>query len=502
MHELTRDVVALGTMVAREADLNEVLEQALAALREVVPYDLAAVFRLDDQRLRVVAASGPLDGPAVRAHSLELARFPTIRRALETRRPIPLEAHDHAGEGDPYDGVLDLPEGHSCMVVPLYAGQDSLGLITLDRQQCAVYPAEAVRMAGLVGQLVSVAIRFADQASELDRFRQQLQHENRRLRTAAGGGAEACRRLEASSSSAMQELIRLARQVARSELPVLIEGETGSGKEVLAQALHHWSARAESPLVTLNCAALPENLVESELFGHAKGAFTGALRDRLGAFRSAHRGTLLLDEVGELPLAAQAKLLRVLQEGVVQPVGSDRSQRVDVRVVAATHVELQRAVAEGRFREDLYYRLAVFPLRMPPLRERPEDTLSIARSLLGTWARDRRRGPWELGESARSALVTGAWPGNVRELRNVLERATLLQPRGELRAEHLGLARGRVQPVPVVAGLPGFEAHERDYLKRLLEASGGKLYGPDGAAALAGLKPSTLRSKLVKHGLR
>jgi transcriptional regulator with GAF, ATPase, and Fis domain len=508
MSDYAADLAELTRLVVGEASLSEVLGQALGALREVVPYDLAAVFRLRDDRLHVVAAAGPLDGPAIRRHTLDLARFPTVRRALQVRRPIPLEAHDHAGdEGDPFDGVLDLPHGHSCMVVPLFAGDRTLGLITLDRTQCAVYPDDAVRLAGLYGQLVSMAMHFADQAALLDRYRHQLQAENRRLRAEAGGGAEACRRVETSFDASMRQLARLARQVAESGLPVLLHGETGSGKEVLAHAIHHWSPRADGPLVAINCAALPENLVESELFGHVKGAFSGATRDRPGAFRTANGGTLLLDEIGELSPAIQAKLLRVLQEGTFQPVGSDTADRVDVRVIAATHVDLARAVEQGRFREDLYYRLAVFPLRVPPLRERPDDIVPIALDLLDGWARDRRRGPWTLTPDAERALRAGRWPGNVRELRNALERATILRPNGALDAADLGLAPApsqparRPEPAPAVSP-PSHEDAERAYFRALLAWTDGRIAGPGGAAEIAGMPPSTLRSRLDRLGMR
>jgi len=510
MSDFTHDLHDLASMVSQDVDLQEVLKQALAALRDIVPYDLAAVYRLYDQHLHVIAAAGPLDQPAVRQHALDLRQFPTIRRALEIRSPIPLDSHNHEGaEGDPYDGVLDLPMGHSCMVVPLYASDRNLGLITLDRRECGVYSEEIVRIAGLYGQLVSMALRFADQAALLERMRHQLQAENRRLRAKVGGGSEAGRRLEANESASMKRLAMLARQVAQSDLPALVQGETGTGKELVAQALHHWSARADGPLVTLNCAALPENLIESELFGHIKGAFTGATRDRPGAFRSADGGTLFLDEVGELPLAAQAKLLRVLQEGQFHPVGSDKSEEVDVRIIAATHVDLTEAVQAKTFREDLYYRLAVFPLQLPPLRMRTEDILPIAQDFLSQWFRNRGRGPWRLSAESRARLLGAQWPGNVRELRNVLERATILQPRGVIAPEHLGELSPQAETTRSTRGhaskpslLPSFEIQERAYLQQLMEQTDGKLYGADGAAAIAKIPPSTLRSTLVKHGLR
>jgi len=502
--ELVDDAADLQRLaqVAVAAAPDEVMERALAALQSLVPSDLAAVLRLvGPSMLRVVAATGPLADDAVRGHEVDLTRLPGVRRVIEDRHPRAFREHDHAGDGDPYDDVLELPDGHSCMVVPLFAGDRTLGCITLDRATCGEYAEAQVELAGVVGRLVSLALVFAEQVRLLDRVRRQLAEHSRLLTERVGGASVAVQRLERARAASMQELVRTAPQVATSELPVLVQGETGTGKEVVAQALHAWSPRLHGPFVQLNCAAIPEALVESELFGHVRGAFSGATRDRPGRFRTANGGTLLLDEVGELPLGAQAKLLRVLQEGTFEPVGADRSVRVDVRVIAATHVDLQQAVQAGTFRQDLYYRLAVFPLTVPPLRERRDDILPIARSLLAERA-VAGRGPWTLSDDAAQRLCGAPWPGNVRELINVLERAMVLCPRGSIDASHLGL-----QPAAEAGGddaeqLPTFADAERGYLQRLMHASGGKLYGDDGAAAMAGLKPTTLRSKLVKHGLR
>lgn len=499
--DYTADLHELAQLVAVPHATTDVLDRALDALRAVVPYDLAAVFRLSGGTARVVAAAGPLASPRVRSHALELAEYPTIRRALETRRPIPLEEHHHSSaEGDPYDDLLDLPHGHSCMVVPLFAGDRSLGLITLDRRVCDAYPPHAVEIAGVYGQLISLALLFADQAALLDRYRHQLKEQNRLLQEETGGADEAVARLEATPSDAMQQVARIARQVATSDLPVLVLGETGTGKELVAQAIHAWSPRVDGPFVKLNCSAIAEGLVESELFGHVRGAFSGADRNRQGRFLVANGGTLLLDEVGDMPLSAQAKLLRVLQEGTFEPVGSDRTVRVDVRVVAATHVDLRAAVAAGRFREDLYYRLAVFPLRVPPLRERPEDVEAVAQGFLEREHQRTRRGPWTLSRAARQELLRARWPGNVRELLNALERATILQPHGVIEPAHLAVERATAA-APTAAPTT-WRDNERRYLVDLLRRTDGKLYGDDGAAALADLKPTTLRSKLVKHGLR
>jgi transcriptional regulator with GAF, ATPase, and Fis domain len=508
LHELA-ELAATGTP-------EDVLDRALHALGTIIPYDLAAVFRLDGQRARVIAGAGRLMGPRIRAHQLDLAKFPTIRHVLESRRPFALEEHHHAGaEGDPYDGVLDLPHGHACMVVPLFAGDRTLGLITLDRRACATYPAQVVEMAGVYGHLVSLALVVAEQAALLDRYRHQLKEENRLLVEQTGAPGEAVANLEASASTATRDVLRLVRQAAPSDAPVLVLGETGTGKEGVAQAIHAMSPRVDGPFVTLNCSAIPENLVESELFGHVKGAFSGADRARPGRFLTANGGTLLLDEIGDMPLAAQARLLRVLQEGTFEAVGSDRTVKVDVRIVAATHVDLVRAVADGRFRSDLYYRLAVFPIPLPPLRDRRDDVEIIATTFLARTARRTGRGPWTLAPDALALLRAAPWPGNVRELVNVLERATILVPTGVLSARTLGLGPTQLAapPAPVANGalvapqgdehaLGTWQDNERRYFEDLLVRTGGRLYGVGGAAAIAGLKPTTLRSRMVKLGMR
>jgi transcriptional regulator with GAF, ATPase, and Fis domain len=306
----------------------------------------------------------------------------------------------------------------------------------------------------------------------------------------------------------MAEAIALARQVAPTSAAVLITGETGTGKEVAARAIHAWSRRAAQPFLKLNCSALPEHLVESELFGHVKGSFSGAERDRPGRFLAADGGTLLLDEIGDLPLAAQAKLLRVLQEGAFEPVGSDRTVRVDVRIIAATHVDLPAAVAAGRFRADLYHRLAVFPIHLPPLRERCEDVPRLAQALLARIAARHRGGPWSLSAAAIHGLVGYPWPGNVRELEHALERAAILAPEGRIEPRHLAFpgaaaraAPGAQLPVAPAPSVDALAAVERQSILAALASSRGRVYGERGAAARLGLKPSTLQHRMRKHGI-
>ncbi len=241
------------------------------------------------------------------------------------------------------------------------------------------------------------------------------------------------------SCPAMQELFRRIRKVAQTTSSVLIQGESGTGKELVARALHEASSRRAANLISVNCAAIPENLIESELFGHEKGAFTGATNTRTGLIEAADNGTLFLDEIGELPLEAQARLLRVLQEHEIRKVGSVQSQRVDVRLVAATHRDLKQFVREGRFREDLFYRINVMPLQIPPLRERGNDILELAERILVNTCHRLGRSPMQYSADAIQAITTYPWPGNVRELENAVERAAILSETDEVAIDLLGL---------------------------------------------------------------
>ena len=509
----TGELADIAALAGRIGGADELLERALDSLEALIPYDLAAVLELRNDELTVRCARGRLVDERVRAHRIRLADFPSVRRAIELREPRVLLEDDHAhGEGDPYDGVLDLPHGHSCMVVPLFAGDRSLGAITFDRTECYPYPNETLRLARVYGQIVALGLVAAEQAARLDRYRRRLQEEKRLLLEEHGGPSEAGRMLEHSRSPEMRRITQLAKQVAITDAPVLIRGETGTGKEVLAAAIHDWSRRRHGPFVKINCAALPENLIETELFGHTKGAFSGATKPRPGRFAVADGGTLLLDEIGELSPALQAKLLRVLQEGTYEQVGSDKPVRVDVRIMAATHVDLEDAMSAGSFREDLFYRLNVFPIELPALRARREDIGAIAREFLTRLAARRGGGPWSIGPEALAALEQRDWPGNVRELLNVLERATILCPEGELAFDSPATAGARPAR-RAEASAPKGEASDdaipmitldelqAQHIRRVVDHCGGRIYGERGAAKILGLKPSTLQSRMKKLGV-
>lgn len=500
------DVAQLVAFASAPDALDRTLRHALAALGNAVPYDLAALYELHDDTLVMRVAEGPL-ARKVRGHTLALARFPSIQRALTVRQPMRLLEHNHASEeGDPYDGVLDLPPGHSCMVIPLFSADRALGIITLDSLVCGTYTEATATLCSVYGQLVSMAMILAMQSLQIESARASLEEQNRALVEEVGSAERSCRRLMQSESPAMKTVVHLAKQVAVTDSSVVIQGETGTGKEVIAQAIHAWSPRHKGPLVKLNCGAIPENLVESELFGHVKGAFTGAIKSRPGRFLAASGGTLFLDEIGDMPLAVQTKLLRTLQERCVEPVGSDAAVPVDVRVIVASHVDLEDAVRTGKFREDLYYRLAVFPIDVPPLRERPEDILPLAREHLKELSTRSRGGPWSLSEDAKQALKREAWPGNVRQLINAIERATIVKQTGAIEVADLGLrTRGVLKTSkPDAAGpsLVSLKEEEEKVIARALTQSKGKVYGKDGAGALLGIPPSTLQSKMKKLGLR
>jgi len=283
--------------------------------------------------------------------------------------------------------------------------------------------------------------------------------------------------------------------VAPTDSTVLVQGETGTGKELIARAIHHLSGRRERAFVTMNCAAIPLGLLESELFGHEKGAFTGAIAQKTGRFELAHKGTLFLDEVGDIPLDLQAKLLRVLQEREFERLGSNRTHKVDVRVIAATHRDLAAMVRQTTFREDLYYRLKVFPIKVPPLRQRTEDIPKLVWHFVELYARRMNRKIDSVPEETMDALVRYRWPGNVRELQNFIERAVILSPHTVLRApvaelDSLSAAEDHLLP------LVGLEEVQRDHIVRALEASNWIVGGRNGAAERLGMKRTTLLYKM------
>ena len=295
-----------------------------------------------------------------------------------------------------------------------------------------------------------------------------------------------------------KRILKHVETVAPTDSAVLIRGETGTGKELLARAIHNLSERRERTLVKINCAAIPTGLLESELFGHEKGAFTSAIAQRIGRFELANKGSLFLDEVGDIPLELQPKLLRVLQEQEFERLGSTRTQRVDVRLIAATNSDLEQLVADKKYRSDLYYRLNVFPITIPPLRERAEDIPTLARFFAQKYARRLKKRIEAISAEAMAALVGYHCPGNVRELEHFIERAVILTQGSDLEVSVSEL-KPSAQTAP--ANISTLEVAEREHILRALEAANWVIGGPNGAAARLGMKRTTLQYRMQKLGL-
>ena len=302
-------------------------------------------------------------------------------------------------------------------------------------------------------------------------------------------------------SKPLKKIMEYITLVSKTDTTVLLLGETGTGKELLAKAIHHLSPRKTKPLVRLNCAALPVQLIESELFGHERGAYTGATDKRIGKFEVADGGTLFLDEIGELPLESQVKLLRVLQEKEIERLGSNKVIKIDVRIIAATNRDLDEEVATGRFRSDLYFRLNVFPVIVPPLRERKEDIPSLAYHFLRKMEKKLDKEINSISKNALQQLVAYDWPGNVRELEHVIERNAILCKGNVMQDLHLPVSK-QSKPATTSYSLQTWEEHEKEYILFVLARCNGKISGAKGAAQILNIPPTTLESRMKKLGIK
>jgi formate hydrogenlyase transcriptional activator len=370
---------------------------------------------------------------------------------------------------------------------------------------------ECNRTAERLARLIAIALHNSFLVDEVQRLNHELNRENAYLRgriqrAGAGQGYVA-------DSPPMRVLLERADQAAATDTTVLIRGETGTGKEGLARRIHDHSPRGSAPFVVVNVGAIPEGLIESELFGHEKGAFTGASARRLGCFEQADGGTLFLDEIGDAPLAVQVKLLRAIQEREIQRVGGRGTVQVDVRLIAATHRPLERMIEDGTFRSDLYYRLAILPLTVPPLRERPGDIRALTSHLVARHAARMGRRPPTVPDEVFAELEAHIWLGNVRELENFVERALIFSPGLSLvlpeppgSADSRGPLTRTALPDPAASdpdeSSGRFDDQVRELLRRALQSCRGKIYGPDGAAEKLGLRPTTLQGKLRRYGVR
>lgn len=414
-------LLPLVSDLSRELPERERYRRLLEAMRALLPCDAAALLRLDGEWLVPLAVDGL--SPDTLGRRFKVSEHPRFAALLSRSEPTRFASDSQLP--DPYDGLVEglhqHLEVHDCMGCPLFVDERPWGLITLD----ALAPErfQQVELDALQA-FASLAAATVNVAQRIERLALRAEDEHQRAEIYRQASGQQHQEL-IGQSKAHKHLLEEIRLVAGSDLTVLVTGETGVGKELVAQAIHQQSARADKPMISLNCAALPDTLVESELFGHVRGAFTGAVGERRGKFELANGGTLFLDEVGELSLAVQAKLLRVLQSGQLQRLGSDQEHQVDVRLIAATNRDLAEEVRAGRYRADFYHRLSVYPLRVPALRERGRDVLLLSGYFLEQNRSRMGLNSLRLSSEAQAALLAYDWPGNVRELEHLIGRSSL-----------------------------------------------------------------------------
>ena len=428
-------------------------QRLLEAVRAAIPCDATALLALEDRDELVPLAVHGLSGQVL-GMRFPLSRHPRLRAIVTSRGPVRFPATSDLP--DPFDGLVEgaphaLDDVHDCLGCPLVADGEVVGALTADALATDAFDGLDPVLLTALGALAGAALRTTRLIDTVERLAERRGMVVREL-TRSAGGSGATPML--GVSPALERVRRDIDTVAGSDLTVLLTGETGTGKELAARAIHAASPRRDAAFIQVNCAALPEGVVESELFGHVRGAFTGAVTSRPGKFELADGGTLFLDEIGELPLSVQAVLLRALEEGEVQRVGADQILRVDVRIVVATNRVLAEEVARGRFRADLYHRLDVYPIRVPPLRERRQDIGTLAGFFLDRYRVQLGLGQVVLERGALAALEAADWPGNVRELDHVLARAVLRAAGRGPRGATVRILPGDLDLQPAGAGVP------------------------------------------------
>ena len=379
-------------------------------------------------------------------------------------------------------------------IMPLVTRDRVLGILAVGNREETAYTQDEVEFLTQLSGQIAIAVENEHVLGELRKLKDNLRQESVCVEDEIR--CEVNFEEIVGRSGALQRVLRQVEIVAPTDSGVLVQGETGTGKELIARAIHNLSARRDQPFVKVNCAAIPSGLLESELFGHEKGAFTGAIMRKAGRFEVADKGTLFLDEVGDIPLEVQPKLLRVLQEHEFERLGSTRTQQVDVRVVAATHRDLKQMVEDGEFRSDLFYRLHVFPLPVPPLRDRPEDIPMLVRHYVDKYAKRMNRRIETIPSQAMEVFASYPWPGNVRELQNFIERAVILSPGTILRPPLAELKQAMMQSPSSKLGT--LEEAEREHVLRAIRESNWIIGGPNGAATRLGMKRTTLAYRIRK----
>jgi formate hydrogenlyase transcriptional activator len=507
-------LLEVNNMLVSNLNLRELLSALSVCLRKVVPHDAAglALYDYSINQLRISALEFPTkENLFVEGEIIPLDESPS-GHAFTTRQTVVM--NNVAGEKSPRGKRFADAGVKCCCFIPLVSHDWALGVLSVASLRENAFTSDDVELLNQIAKQVSIAVENACAFRKIESLKNRLEEEKlyleEEIRTEYNfeeiiGGSPALRRV-------LQDV----ETVARTDSTVLIYGETGTGKELLARAIHNLSQRRERTLVKVNCAAIPTGLLESEMFGHEKGAFTGAIERRIGRFELAHQGTIFLDEVEDIPLELQPKLLRVLQEQEFERLGSSRTISVDVRIVAATNVDLTRLVAEKKFRSDLFYRLNVFPITLPPLRERPEDIPMLAHSFAQKFAQQMKKPIERIPAEAMAALTAYSWPGNIRELQNLIERAVILTrgrsleiPLAELRQSANFGAPDTLDTLDTPDTLEIMDQTkagtlkdvEREHILRALSMSNWVVGGPNGAAARLGLNRTTLNHRMRKLGI-
>ncbi len=489
-----------GALLAN-MDAEKLLGAISASIREVIPHDNAGLVLHDPAADNMVVQFLGVTGTDAFQGELRVPIDGSLSGvAFRTREPVLLESIAKASYAPETLKYLERMGMQSGVWVPLVHQGKALGALSVvSRQESAFGQREVemlVQIAGQVAMAVDNAMAFRRIAELRDRLKQEKQYLEDEI------NVEHQFDDIVGESSGLRNVLRQIATVAPTDATVLIQGETGTGKELLARAIHRLSQRSEHTFIKLNCAAIPAGLLESELFGHEKGAFTGAIARKIGRVELAHEGTLFLDEVGELPLDLQPKLLRALQEREIERLGGTRSIPVNVRLIAATNRDLAQMVAEKQFRSDLYYRLKVFPVSAPPLRERTADIPILVRHFVSRHARRMGKNIETIPPEAMAALVSWKWPGNIRELENFLERAVILSRGPQLHVPLAELEAMKEEDEDYeTATNPTLHAAEREHILRALREAKGIIGGPGGAAERLGLKRTTLNSKMKKLGI-
>ena len=491
-----RVVLEVTNTVVSNLNLHELLKAIAASLERVTRHEFTGLSLFDPatNQLRLHALNFPQGKGLVQQEMLLPLEGTAAGEVFRTRQPLLVGPANY----DRFQADIArrfVEEGlMSACIVPLISSNRALGTLSLASLREEAFTQEDVDLLTQVANQVAIAVENALAFQEIAELKNKLREEKLYLEEEIRTDHDFEEIV--GESSALKRVLSQAETVAPTDSTVLILGETGTGKELVARAIHNLSRRRDHTFVKVNCAAIPTGLLESELFGHERGAFTGAIAQKVGRFELAHQGTLFLDEVGDIPLELQPKLLRVLQEKEFERLGSTRTLRIDVRVIAATHRDLARMVTEGEFRSDLYYRLNVFPIAIPPLRDRPEDIPLLVRYFAQKFARRNNKSFETIPSEDMEELAHYHWPGNIRELENLIERAVILS-----RPPVLRIPLSELRPLTEIPRPSTLEAAEREHILRTLRETHWVIGGPSGAAARLGLRRTTLQSRIKKLGI-